>query len=184
MALWRDHPWESETACESPRTATLPRSLYLQVFYHAPSSSLVPHCPRICPPPVLPCGKFLEARPASKFPSGGASWWSSRVKPHLPAPSCLWSGTSSILCYPSLCSSAPHTPPLSWVWLRPQIQANLSQSCFKKAAKELSALSASSSCLGCCILHSSSSCEWVSTPGCFSLCSAPAGWPKPRIASS
>ena len=43
------------------------------IIYHAPSSSLVPHFPRLCPASVLPRGKFLEARPASKLSVGGAA---------------------------------------------------------------------------------------------------------------
>ena len=43
------------------------------IIYHAPSSSLVPHFPRLCPASVLPRGKFLETRPASKLSVGGAA---------------------------------------------------------------------------------------------------------------
>ena len=39
---------------------------------HAPSNSVVPYCPCLRPAPILPCGKFLEARPPSKLSTGGA----------------------------------------------------------------------------------------------------------------
>merc|ERR1719234_709757 len=54
--------------------------------HHDPPSSLVPHCPCLRPPPVLPCGKFLEARPSSKFSARGTPWWSCSTEHHLPAP--------------------------------------------------------------------------------------------------
>ena len=52
-------------------------SLYPQLItYHALPSSLVPNCPRLCPAPVQPCDKLLEARPPSKISAGGTPWWS------------------------------------------------------------------------------------------------------------
>ena len=103
------HPRERLRGC---RGSLHPRL----ITYHGLASSLVPHCPRICPTSVLPCCQLLETRPPSKFPAGGALQWQGRAEPDVPASSRLRSDPTSISSIPSVpssCSPAAHTPPLS-----------------------------------------------------------------------
>ena len=101
----------------------------------------------LCYLSVLPRGKLLETRPPCKFSDGGASKWTRRAEPHIPAPPSLWSGPSSIPCVPSSCSPAYHTPPLSQRLLFLKVWWSSLQTCEPEetlftAAQKLQALSA------------------------------------------
>ena len=97
------HPRERLRGC---RGSLHPRL----ITYHGLASSLVPHCPRICPTSVLPCCQLLETRPPSKFPAGGAPQWQSRAEPVIPASSRLRSDPTSISSIPSVPSSCCRSP--------------------------------------------------------------------------